>query len=200
MLNKPLPQKEIEKRKKFLKKNISDKCVGRFAKIDKNLCPIDKMQRRLDNLYELGFDAKKLAEKNPTILRRTRMNVRLRFFYIGATFGKFDPETDIKHFFMTRPQLWSVGANKLNVIVELTKTVSRNVTPGRFCNIITLNLEDVLLAYINGYGDDLIDLHREARNYKAKKMSLKEKRKKIINHCKKLPQEVFALYKKFFLR
>lgn len=141
----PISEAEIEKRKKFLVETIglSADCVESMQKTTNALCDLKKAQRRIENFKTLGFDSPlELIENNPTLINRKDNTVSRRFKLVQTWMRRFSRKINVHKLFDRRPQLWSVGKDKLAVIFLLAAEISSGVTPERICNLITLNLED----------------------------------------------------------
>lgn len=203
ILNQPLPQSQIDKRQHQLIDDIglSSHCVDALRGNTRSLCSPTKAERRIVNLDKLGFDARVFVEINPTILHRKRATVTERFSIITKWFKSIDINVDVIELLLHRPQLWSVGKKKLVTIYLLSGHIHAGVTPERICNLITINLEDILLTYISGSNCDFVKLRYEASRYnKRKTLSKVVKRKFIVSYHDKLPKDVYDFYEKSYIQ
>lgn len=196
ILNEPLSLGTIDARRSALIDQIglSEEGVSTFEKHTSNLCDLDKAQRRMKNLCELGFDSKMIVTKNPVILSRKRATVSDKFYKVQAWLSIIDPTINIHKLLVQRVNLWSVGEKKFFIGCSLACIIGRGVTVGRLCNLLTLSVEDVLLAYIEGAHYDFSVLCFVARKKRKMKSSKEEKNKCIKEHLCLLPHEVCKRY------
>ncbi len=203
ILNQPLSQSRINERQRQLIDDIglSSQCVDVLRDSTRSLCSPTKVERRMNNLDELGFDARAFVEINPTILHRKRTTVIERFFVITSWFKSIDVNADVIGLLLYRPQLWSVGEKKLTTLFLLSRSIQSGVTPTRICNMITINLEDILLAYINECNCDFVQLRYAASQYNKEKTLSKEVKKKfIVAYHDKLPNGVYDFYQRSYIQ
>lgn len=203
ILNQPLSQNRIDERQRQLIDDIglSSQCVDALRDGTRSLCSPTKVERRMHNLDEIGFDARTFVEINPTILHRKRATVTERVSTITDWFKGIDVNADVIELLLYRPQLWSVGRQKLMTIFLLSNYINTGVTPERICNMITINLEDILLTYINGCNFDFVQLRYKAARYnKKKKLSKFAKKRVIVLYRDKLPKDVYDFYEKSYIQ
>lgn len=194
----------IQKRKQHLMQELglSQKCIRSLHKTTHALCDRTKADLCIKNLRSLGFnDPLELIERNPTLLSRKVETIRARFYMLRVWMPIFDRSVDLYAILSARPQLWSVSKKKLLTILLLLLNVRKEVTPKRICNIITLNLENVLIAYMQNPELDCLDLHRLVRtgNYEMQR-PIEFKKKYILDNQEYLPEDVFVVYKDFYCR
>ena len=197
-----LSREEYKQRKGFLINEIglSPECVTSIGKMSSSLCSVKKALNRLKNLQDLGFDpAIDFIENDPTLIVRRSGTVQERFFIAKNWMECFDGSVDIHELFRTRPQLWSVGRDKFHVVFLLVKKIKGGVTPERICNIITVNLENLLITFAINREKNCKDIYRIASNVKNKGIRREIKQGMIINLRKKLPKEVYEEYHSRFL-
>lgn len=195
-----ITEADILERKAFLIDTIglSQMCVQKMRKITNALCCSEKVEQRIENLKSLGFsDPVTFLEVNPHMIFRTRKTVTKHFWLARAWLVLFDRDIDIHALLQSRSQLWSVSENKLIVVSLLAAHCLEGISPGRVCDLITLNLENLLLTYTEHPKAGCGLLCKIAR--KQPKTSLDQKRKLIMNQKAFLPPIVFTQYKKRFL-
>jgi len=195
-IHQPLPAGEVAMRENLLvnQLGLSEECIAAFKKHTPHLCDFTKAQQRVDNLNKLGFRGKEIIERNPSLLSRKTDTVSYKFYKVQAWFGSIDPDIDMHKLFVQRAQLWSVGEKKFFICCSLACIIGRGVTVGRLCNLLTLSVEDVLLAYIEGAYYDFSVLCFVARKKRKVNSSKEEKIKCIKEYLCLLPHEVCKKY------
>jgi hypothetical protein len=178
---------------------LSKKCVDMMQKTTRTLCDPQKAKRRIKNLRNLGFDLPiDLIESNPTLINRKVSTVDRRFRMVQLWMETFNKKVDIHELFYRRPQLWSVGGNKLLIIFLLCTKINGGVTPERICNLITLNLEDLLITFMLNQKKDCVTIHRLTRERRhdviERHLSKQKKQKTVLEGGGKLPKIIYAEY------
>ncbi|MFA5985916.1 MAG: hypothetical protein WC819_01035 [Parcubacteria group bacterium] len=193
-------KEEIEDRRMYLidELGISPGSVRYLEKYAPTLCDLVTVQKRYDHLVRLGFaDPCAFINNNPFIIMRSCENVAEKFHLWKDAIAQFDPHVDIYQLLDERLQILSASSRKARVIFLLAKHLARDVNADRLCNIVTLNLEDVLLAYINYTCQNFFDLCVKARKMR-KEMKGKPvhfKRGMVMYMRKKLPPDVESAYR-----
>lgn len=146
---KKLSEQEILSREKFLiKYGLSKSCLESLRKLNYRLVKKEQAQKRLDNLTRLGFrNLSKLLTLNPSVLFRSEKSVKVRFFMVWGYLQFSKEDKNIFYLFTIRRQLWSAGLGKLAAVILLAKEKKDTANFGRLCSMLTLSLEDILLAH-----------------------------------------------------
>lgn len=177
--------------------------VRYLEKYAPTLCDLVTAQRRYDHLARLGFvDPRAFINNNPFVIMRSCENVAEKFHLWKDAIAQFDLQVDIYQLLDERVQILSASSQKARMIFLLAKHVAHDVNADRLCNIVTLNLEDVLLAYINYTCQSFFDLCGKARKMRKemKGKPVQFKRGIVMYMHKKLPPDVESAYRKSLLR
>ncbi|MEN8252288.1 MAG: hypothetical protein ABFQ53_01785 [Patescibacteria group bacterium] len=122
-----------------------------------------------------------------------------RFFLIQSWLLIFDEEVDAKKLLEECKTLQEVGQRKLVLVFLLAQHIEIEVTPKRICEVIKINIEDLLLLFLEDLKCDFASLTKKVRTTQKIDGSLENKQQKIVAKSSKLPKEVFEYYSEYFL-
>lgn len=162
---KKLSQNEILSRENFLLNyGLSRRCLLKLKEINYRLVKKEEAKKRLDNLTKLGFkNLSSLLISNPTVLFRSEKSVKIRFFMIWGYLQFSGEGKNIFYLLTIRRQLWSSGIEKMAMVILLAKEKKDTANFGRLCSMLTLAIEDILLAYFQDKNSSFPCIYTEAK-------------------------------------
>jgi hypothetical protein len=161
------------------------------------LCDEQSVKRRIAHLRELGFtDPIALINYNPTLIMRKRKNVGEKVHLWDTWLKKHQLQESVHTLSFKYPQMYSVSIKKLRFMFAISDTVAENITASRMCNMITLNVDDVLCTYLwHDYRDfALLRLDVIRGVSPLTKLSKNKKRLVLIRRMNSLPKVIFGAY------
>lgn len=166
MNHRKLNKEEIEEREFFLLQyGLSAGCVKKIKETNSCLVKVTEAKKRLDNLKKLGFrNLSKLLMLNPSVIFRKEKSVKIRFFMVWSYLQFSKEDKNIFYFFTIKPQLWTAGLSKLTIVIYLAKEKKASSNLGRVCSMLTLALEDILLAHFEDRGRSFPHIYSEAKS------------------------------------
>lgn len=171
-----------------------------LKRIAPRLCDGESAKRRILNLYELGFsDPIALINYNPTLIMRRRATISEKVQLWTSWLRRHQLSESVNALSFKYPQMYTASITKLRVIFAISDVVKTNVTASRMCNMITLNVEDILCACLwQKYRDFALlrlDVIRSMRP--LQKMKKSKKRETILRRIHALPPQVADAYRAY---
>lgn len=192
-----LPEGEVERRRQgLLALGISKHAVNALHKRYKKLCDHEKARARIDNLARIGFpDPISIVESQPHILLRTEEDVCTKIEVWKKWCHTIDRNVSIYEICRCRPQIFSAMSQKVHVVFLVAQHTTES-TIQRICNMVTLNIENVLIMFARYRKASFVELHQYARKCTViSRATSVEKRVQIISSVKKLlPRDVYVAY------
>lgn len=192
-----LNEGEVECRQKGLRAlGLSDHAITALRKRAKQLCDVQKARARIANLAQIGFvDPMDIVESQPYVLMRSEDEVTARINFWKSWCRIVEPNISIYAISRCRAQIFSAAIEKVHIIFLISQFV-KGTTISRICNVVTLNIENVLLMFARYRDSDLSALHCHARRCKiVNKCTTREERLQLVRNVRDaLPRSIYAAY------
>ena len=193
-----LPEGEIERRYcELLRLGISERAIGKLIRVVENLCDHDIAKRRIENLRTIGYvNPLEMIEAQPFLLMRSEVKVAASIDQWGFWCKIIDSSVSIYELSQKRAQIFSAKIEKVHLVFLLSQFVKKNVTISCICNIVTLNIESVLIGFVRYAGSDLNKIRRAAQHHQLvpQNASWQERALMIRNIRHNLPNSVYVAY------
>ncbi len=193
-----LPEGEMIRRRLALRDlGLSERAINILHKRAPQLCDAEIARRRIENLRKIGFtDPLSVVESQPFVLMRSEKVITDRIAFWRSWCSILDPHVSIFDISQCRAQIFSAMTQKVHIIFLITQYIQKEVTISRICNIVTLNIESVLIAFAKNPKVDLLKLRHIAKTHilVPKDATWQEKALLIREIKQKLPSCIYAEY------
>lgn len=193
-----LPEGEMTRRRLALRAlGLSERAINTLQKRAPQLCDAGIACKRIENLRKIGFtDPLLVVESQPFVLMRSEKVIADRIAFWRVWCSIIDPHVSIFDISQCRAQIFSAMTQKVHIIFLIAQYVQKEVTILRICNIVTLNIESVLIAFAKHSKADLLKLRHIAKTHICvpKNATWQEKALLIREIKQKLPSCIYAEY------
>ena len=195
-----LPEGELDRRIAGMRDlGLSDETITALQNNVPKLCPPEKAYARMQNLTAVGFDALQFVSAQPFVLIRSEKEVCAKVRCWQKWCADINADVSIHLLSQCRTQIFSAMIEKVNIVFMIAQCIKKNVTVERICNVVTLNMENVLLAFASNRNADLVQLHYKARtqNIVTRKTPLDKRLRLIRNVRDRLPEKIYEEYMRY---